>query len=54
MIGGIGMRITKITTTTNPLDRNHDRRAHSKTDVSGKRGEDQESGRLSIGKRGGA
>jgi len=54
MIGGIGMRITKITTTTNPLDRNHDRRAHSKTDVSGKRGEDQESGRLNIGKRGGA
>lgn len=53
MIGGIGMTITKITTTTNPLDRDHDPRAHSKTDVSGKR-EDQESGRLNIGKRGGA
>lgn len=54
MIGGIGMTITKITTTTNPLDRDHDHRAHSKTDVSGERGEDQESGRLNIGKRGGA
>jgi len=53
MIGGIGMTITEITTTTNHLGRDHDPRAHLKTDISGKR-EDQESGRLNIGKRGGA
>lgn len=54
MIAGIGMTITEITTTTNPLGQDHDLRAHSKTDVSIKRGEDQENGHLNIGKRGGA